>query len=68
MILIIFIDGGYSGKDTNRPEYKRMIADLENGRADILIVLKVDRITRARTRWVGAPVNSSNESPVIKVK
>ncbi len=41
-----YIDAGYSGKDTNRPEFQRMITDLESGKANILIVLKLDRITR----------------------
>jgi len=41
-----YVDAGYSGKDTNRPKYQRMINDLESGKADILVVLKLDRITR----------------------
>jgi site-specific DNA recombinase len=41
-----YIDAGYSGKDTNRPEFQRMLSDLRSGKADILIVLKLDRITR----------------------
>jgi len=45
-IIGFYIDAGYSGKDTNRPEFQRMISDLQSGKADILIVLKLDRITR----------------------
>lgn len=41
-----YIDAGYSGKDTNRPELRRMLADIDSGIADILIVLKIDRISR----------------------
>ncbi|MCP4580571.1 MAG: recombinase family protein [candidate division Zixibacteria bacterium] len=41
-----YVDAGYSGKNTNRPEFQRMISDLQSGKADILIVLKLDRITR----------------------
>ena len=42
----IYTDAGYSGKNGHRPEYQRMIDDLKAGNAEILIVLKVDRITR----------------------
>lgn len=45
-LIDFYIDAGYSGKDTNRPEFQRMINDLQTGKADILIVLKLDRITR----------------------
>lgn len=41
-----YVDAGYSGKDTNRPQYTRMVDELRAGRAEILIVLKIDRITR----------------------
>jgi len=42
----IYTDAGFSGKDTNRPEFQRMIENLKTGCSDILIVLKVDRFTR----------------------
>lgn len=45
-LIDFYIDAGYSGKDTNRPEFQRMMNDLESGKADILVVLKLDRITR----------------------
>lgn len=45
-LIDFYIDAGYSGKDTNRPEFQRMISDLQTGKANILIVLKLDRITR----------------------
>ncbi|MCL2032495.1 MAG: recombinase family protein [Methanomassiliicoccaceae archaeon] len=40
----IYREEGYSGRNTSRPEYKRMMADHENW--DVLVVLKMDRIHR----------------------
>jgi DNA invertase Pin-like site-specific DNA recombinase len=39
-----FTDDGYSGRNTDRPEYKRMMASMSEW--DILLVLKMDRIHR----------------------
>jgi site-specific DNA recombinase len=40
-------DGGYSGGSMDRPGLRRLMADVEAGRIDIIIVYKVDRLTRA---------------------
>ena len=40
----IYREEGYSGRNTERPEYKRMLEDHENW--DVLLVLKMDRIHR----------------------
>ncbi|WP_051335343.1 recombinase family protein [Methylocapsa acidiphila] len=40
-------DGGYSGGSMERPALKRLIADIEAGRVDVVVVYKVDRLTRA---------------------
>jgi len=37
---------GQSGKDLQRPELSRMLADIEAGNLDIVLVYKVDRLTR----------------------
>ncbi len=39
-----YIDDGYSGTTVNRPQYKRMISEMDKW--DTLIVLKMDRIHR----------------------
>jgi DNA invertase Pin-like site-specific DNA recombinase len=39
-----YIDDGYSGRNENRPEYKRMFDELDNW--DIIVILKMDRIHR----------------------
>ena len=40
-------DGGYSGGSMERPALQRLLADIEAGRIDVVVVYKVDRLTRA---------------------
>ena len=40
-------DGGFSGGNTNRPSLKRMLADVEDGRIDVVVVYKIDRLSRS---------------------
>jgi site-specific DNA recombinase len=40
-------DGGFSGGTMERPALKRLIADIEADRIDVVVVYKVDRLTRA---------------------
>src|SRR5258708_3378756 len=40
-------DGGYSGGTMERPALKRLLADIEAGQVDLVVVYKVDRLTRA---------------------
>ena len=42
----VFEDPGYSGKDTSRPAYQRMMARLRSGEFSHLLVWKIDRISR----------------------
>ena len=40
-------DGGYSGGTMERPAFKELLKDIENDKIDIVIVYKVDRLTRS---------------------
>ena len=40
-------DGGYSGGNLDRPGLKRLMADIDAGKIDIVVVYKIDRLTRA---------------------
>lgn len=40
-------DGGYSGGNMDRPGLKRLLADVSAGKVDVIVVYKVDRLTRA---------------------
>lgn len=42
----IYKDEGYSAKDTNRPELKRLLRDIKEGKVISVTVTKLDRITR----------------------
>src|SRR5438034_11046595 len=40
-------DGGHSGGTIERPALKRLLADIEAGQIDVVVLYKVDRLTRA---------------------
>ncbi|WP_297500665.1 recombinase family protein [Ferrovum sp.] len=40
-------DGGFSGGNMERPALKRLMADIERGLVDIVVVYKIDRLTRS---------------------
>ena len=40
-------DGGFSGGTMQRPGLKRLLADVAAGRVDIILVYKIDRLTRS---------------------
>ncbi|MEM8575942.1 MAG: recombinase family protein, partial [Pseudomonadota bacterium] len=39
--------GGYSGGTMNRPALQRLLADTAAGKIDIVVVYKIDRLTRS---------------------
>ena len=45
--LTIYDDGGLSGGTLERPALKRLLADVAAGKIDIIVVYKVDRLTRS---------------------
>jgi site-specific DNA recombinase len=49
LVLDRYDDGGYSGGNLERPALKRLMADIEARRIDIVVVYKIDRLTRALT-------------------
>lgn len=40
-------DGGFSGGNTNRPAFKKLMQDVESGLVDMIVVYKIDRLTRS---------------------
>lgn len=40
-------DGGFSGGNMERPALKRLMADVAAGKVDIILVYKIDRLTRS---------------------
>lgn len=42
----IFIDDGYSAKDLERPEIKKLLQCITNDQIDVVLVYRLDRLTR----------------------
>ncbi len=42
-----YIDDGYSAKDLNRPHFQAMLQRIQQGGIDVLLVYKLDRLTRS---------------------
>lgn len=45
--IIVYKDAGFSGKNTNRPEFKRMMADVKSGKINRIVCYRIDRISRS---------------------
>jgi len=48
----VYADKGYSGKDTNRPNFERMMNDINAGLIKKVIVYKLDRFSRSLQDFV----------------
>ncbi|HXH53185.1 MAG TPA: recombinase family protein [Sphingomicrobium sp.] len=40
-------DGGFSGGNLNRPAMQQLLTDIDAGKVDVIVVYKVDRLTRS---------------------
>src|SRR5262249_45996945 len=40
-------DGGFSGGNLDRPDLRRLLADIEARRIDVVVVYKIDRLSRS---------------------
>src|SRR3954454_862337 len=47
MVRSKYDDGGFSGGNTDRPPLQRLLEDVKTGKVDIIVVYKVDRLTRS---------------------
>ena len=45
--MAIYREEGKSGKNLDRPEYKRMIRDIEEGKINAVLCTKIDRVSRS---------------------
>lgn len=43
-----YVDGGYSGSNTERPDLQRLIDDVEDGKINVVVVFKLDRLSRSQ--------------------
>ncbi len=42
----VYQDAGYSGKNTRRPQFEKLMADIATGKVDTVVSYRLDRITR----------------------
>src|SRR5712672_670253 len=42
-----YADGGFTGGDIDRPALQRLLHDVRSGKVDVILVYKVDRLTRS---------------------
>ncbi len=47
MTIRCFADKGYSGKDTNRPAFQKLMQDVRRGSVSKIVVYKFDRVSRS---------------------
>jgi len=47
LILDAYNDGGFSGGTLERPALKRLLADIDEGLVDVVVVYKIDRLSRS---------------------
>lgn len=48
-----YVDEGFSAKDTRRPAFQRMIADLRRGKIDLILVTDLSRLSRSISDFCG---------------
>jgi hypothetical protein len=57
----LYDDGGFSGGNVERPGLQRMLADINDGKIDCVVVYKVDRLSRSLMDLTfSCPSHSSN--------
>ena len=54
-------DGGFSGATMNRPALQQLLADITAGRIDIVVVYKIDRLTRSLADFAKSAVYKQNQ-------
>src|SRR5207247_4276790 len=52
-------DGGLSGGTMERPALHRLLEDIRNGQVDVVVVYKVDRLTRSLADFATAAIPST---------
>ena len=45
--LQVYLDRGYSGKNTHRPDFRRLLTDIREGKIEKLYVYRLDRFSRS---------------------
>lgn len=48
----VYVDDKFSGKDTDRPSFQKLMEDINNNKIDIIVVHKLDRLSRSLSDFV----------------
>lgn len=48
VLMQIYVDGGYSGGNTDRPALQKMLKEVRAGQVDAVVVYKLDRLSRSQ--------------------
>lgn len=64
-----YIDGGWSGSNIDRPEMKRLISDITMGKVKVVVVYKLDRLSRSQkdTLFLLEDVFAPNDCDFISI-
>ena len=57
----LYDDGGFSGATMERPALQRLLADITAGRVDIVVIYKIDRLTRSLADFAKSAVYKQNQ-------
>ena len=65
-----YIDGGYSGSNLERPDIQRLIDDVNDGKINVVIVFKLDRLSRSQkdTLYLIEEVFNPNDCGFVSIK
>jgi site-specific DNA recombinase len=55
-------DGGFSGGNTDRPALQQLLTDVRAGKIDVIVVYKVDRLTRLTLNVLLSLLSSNGRS------
>jgi site-specific DNA recombinase len=61
----LYDDGGFSGGTLDRPALKLLLSDIAEGRVDVVVVYKIDRLRKARnpSTFNSMTLRSSTSAP-----
>ena len=63
----MYDDGGISGATMERPAFQRLLSDVSAGKIDVVVVYKVDRLTRSlSTSPKSSTFSTSTRSPLCR--
>lgn len=68
-IIDFYVDEGLSAKDTRRPAFQRMIADLRRGKIDLILVTDLSRLSRSISDFCGIlDLLKNHDSSFLSIK